>query len=148
MAGLQRRCPRQSQEVNIAFDVGLRPVGAELWRAVRQMDVLLGNSLSVVGYLHPPAVTKATCEADNCRGRLFVRLYPSPRASSIPSKEMGVVPILKRLGHLQPGHGSVSKRPRLCCKRLLVSGCPQPERKAFTQILLCAFFSKLGFIFL
>ena len=28
-----------------------------------------------------------------------------------------------------------------------MSGCPQPERKGHTQILLSAFFSKLGFIF-
>lgn len=29
-----------------------------------------------------------------------------------------------------------------------MSDCPQPETRAPTQILLCAFFSKLGFIFL
>lgn len=46
----------------------------------------------------PAAVMKATCKSHNCRGSLFIALNPSPKTFSISSKEMGIVPVLKRLG--------------------------------------------------
>lgn len=99
VAGLQRRCCRQSPEVDTAFDAGLHPVGAEGWGAVRQMRHPSQKQPVCCGLPAPSSChEKATCETDNCRGRQFVCLHPPPKAFLISGIEMGTVPVLKRLG--------------------------------------------------
>lgn len=148
---------RKSREVCIAFHDGPHPTRLQLCGAIRQMRIYSQKQCKHCWLLAPFYCHRNHLQAPINKGLITTEeslvvcsscLCQPPEAFLIPSREMDIAPVLKRLDIC---HLDMAQQAKVACSGARGFWClaAQSRKKSLCTdlVLYCAFFSKLGFIF-